>query len=46
MKSEEIILLSFVGILVIGVPLVLWFMYKENKLNEEEEKLIRKNKSK
>jgi len=42
MKSEEIILLVFVGFVVVGIPLLLWFIDKDNKRREEEERKIRK----
>ena len=37
MKSEEIILLVFVGFIVIGLPLILWAINRDNKRREEEE---------
>jgi hypothetical protein len=33
MKSEEIIMLVFVGIITIGTPLLLWIINKEDKDN-------------
>jgi len=37
MKSEEIILMVFVGFVVVGVPLLLWFIDRDTKRREEEE---------
>jgi hypothetical protein len=37
MNSEEIILLVFVGFIVIGLPLILWGINRDNKRREEEE---------
>jgi hypothetical protein len=38
MKSEEIILMVFVGFVVVGIPLLLWFIDRDNKRREEEER--------
>jgi hypothetical protein len=38
MRSEEIILLVFVGFVVVGIPLLLWFIDRDNKRREEEER--------
>lgn len=48
MNSEDIIMLVFVGIVVAGVPLLLWFIDREKKREEREEKeeWARKNREK
>lgn len=48
MNSEEVILLVFVGLVVVGVPILLWGIEREKKQSEKEEreKWIRKNKEK
>ena len=38
MNSEDIIMLVFVGIVVVGVPLLLWFIDREKKRQEQEER--------
>jgi hypothetical protein len=38
MKSEDIIMLVFVGLVVVGVPLLLWFIDREKKREEQEER--------
>lgn len=38
MRSEEIILMVFVGFVVVGVPLLLYFIDRDNKRREEEER--------
>lgn len=38
MNSEDIIMLVFVGIVVAGVPLLLWFIDREKKREEQEER--------
>lgn len=38
MKSEEIIMLVFVGIIVLAIPFVLWMIANEEKRKKEEEK--------
>lgn len=45
MNSEETILLVFVGIIAVGVPLLLWYMFNEKKREEERvrEEWNRKN---
>lgn len=35
MKSEDIIMLVFVGLIVVGIPILLWFMFNEKKKEEE-----------
>jgi hypothetical protein len=42
MKSEEIILMVFVGFVVVGVPILLWFIDRDNKRREEEEKKLKR----
>lgn len=48
MNSEDIIMLVFVGIVVAGVPLLLWFIDREKKREEREEReeWARKNREK
>lgn len=38
MKSEEIIMLVFVGVIVTGIPTMLWYMHKERQREEQEER--------
>lgn len=38
MRSEEIILMVFVGFVVVGIPILLWFIDRDNKRREEEER--------
>lgn len=38
MKSEDIIMLIFVGIIAVGIPLLLWYMFNEKKREEERER--------
>ena len=42
MRSEEIILMVFVGFVVVGVPILLWFIDKDNKQMEEEERKLKR----
>jgi len=37
MRSEEIILMVFVGFVVVGIPILLWFIDRDNKRREMEE---------
>jgi hypothetical protein len=37
MKTEEIIILVFVGVITIGIPIILWGIHRDNKRREEEE---------
>jgi di/tricarboxylate transporter len=48
MKSEEIMMVAFVGIVVIGIPLLLWYIDREKKREEREEReeWARKNREK
>lgn len=38
MNWEETIMLVFVGIIVVGIPLLLWYMFAEKKREEERER--------
>ena len=38
MNSEDIIMLVFVGVIAIGIPLLLWYMFNEKKKEEERER--------
>lgn len=38
MNSEDIIMLVFVGLVVVGVPLLLWAIERDKKRQEQEEK--------
>ena len=38
MNTEEIIMLVFVGVVVIGTPIFLWFIFNEKKKEEERER--------
>jgi hypothetical protein len=38
MNSEDIIMLVFVTLVVIGIPTLLWFIDREKKREQEEER--------
>ena len=40
MKTEEIIFMVFVGIIMLGIPLVFWMIHNENKRQKEEEQRL------
>ena len=48
MNSEEIIFMVFVGIVVIAIPFMLWYIEREKQREEREnrEEWMRKNKEK
>lgn len=37
MKSEEIIFMVFVGLIVVGIPFVFWMIHNDEKRKKEEE---------
>jgi len=48
MKTEEIIFTIFVGIVVLGIPTILWYIEREKQREERETRAewMRKNKEK
>lgn len=38
MKSEEIIMMVFVGVILLSVPLVAWLIRRDKKREEEEDR--------